>query len=92
MLLLTCLTQNTLLPIYWAFYSIPLFLCMMRYQQFIAYVNLLYIRFRALNKCIERLKLTEFRSSMNLNHTSKFIAHFSHFQNVINVKKTWTHF
>lgn len=33
---LTCLTQNTAFQIYWAYYTIPLFLCVLRYQQFIS--------------------------------------------------------
>lgn len=92
-ILLAWLTQNTKLQIFCAFYTIPLFLCMMRYQQFISYVNLLRIRFEALNECIERLKSTEVHSSMNLIHlndSSKFIANFSHFKNVRNDKNTKT--
>lgn len=92
MMLLTSLTQMVVLKIYWAFYTFPLFLCMMRYQQFISYVNLLYIRFRALNECIERLKSSKFHSSIDSNCTQdlRFIAHFTHFQNEINAKNMET--
>lgn len=38
-----------------AFYAVPLFVCMLRYQQFISFVQLLTDRFKALNHCIESL-------------------------------------
>lgn len=69
MVVLTCLTQDAVLQIYWILYTMPLFLSVMRYQQFISYVNLLYIRFRALNECIEQLKFIEFSHFQNVNNT-----------------------
>lgn len=70
MVVRTCLTQDTLFQVYWAFYTIPLFLCMLRYQQFISYANLLYIRFRALNECIDQLKSTEFAHYQNVGNVA----------------------
>lgn len=87
MVVLTCLMQNTVLQIYWAFYTLPLFLCMMRYQQFISYVNMLHIRFGALNECIEQLKLTEislFKNANNVEDMKTFLIlnQLKHFQRV----------
>lgn len=81
------------LDIYWAFYTVPLFFSVMRYLQFVLYVNLLYIRFEALNECIERLKLTKYRNAMDLNYgngCSKFDAHFSYFQSAMNARHVET--
>lgn len=87
MVVLTCLMQNTVLQIYFAFYTLPLFLCVTRYQQFISYVNLLHIRFRALNECIEQLKLTEISLFKNVNNvedmkTFLILNQLKHFQRV----------
>lgn len=48
---------NKQLFVYWALYTIPLFVCMMRYQQFIAYVNLIYDRYATINEYVGQLTL-----------------------------------
>lgn len=53
------LVQLNVLQIYWLLYTVPLFMCLMRYQQFISYVELLHDRFKVLNQYIESLTMTE---------------------------------
>lgn len=60
--------------VYWTLYTIPLFVCMMRYQQFIAYVNLVYDRFVAINECIVHLTASD---SENSNHMKKSVTKYS---------------
>lgn len=57
--LMASLVQLNILHIYWLLYTVPLFMCLMRYQQFISYVELLHDRFKVLNQYIESLTMTE---------------------------------
>lgn len=57
--------------LYWTIYTIPLFLCMARYQQFITYVNLLHDRYAAINEYVSRLSLHRHKDSKNLETLTK---------------------
>lgn len=47
------------IEVYWTLYAIPLLICVMRYYQFITYVDLLAHRFQAINKFICNLMFND---------------------------------
>lgn len=92
-LLMTNLLSMKLLQNYLGFYTLPLFICMMRYHQFVSYVNLLCVRFSVLNDCIEQLKSTKYHNSTDLNYlnrSSKFFSRFSRFRHATTAKNVET--
>lgn len=49
--------------VYMVFYAIPLFICVMRYHQFISFVNLLCDRFQAINEAVRNLSIEKCKES-----------------------------
>lgn len=70
MLTTAFLVEMPTLRMYWLLYTIPLFICMTRYQQFISYVDLLHDRFKALNKHVETLTLSKHRNQNILSSSN----------------------
>lgn len=58
--------------IYWTFYTIPMFMCMLRYQQFTTYVYLLHDRYHAINEFIKKLVVRP-RNTQRTNNLPQFV-------------------
>lgn len=59
MILSTIVAGMETFQMYFALYTIPLFICLMRYQQFVTYVNLLHDRYAAINEYVGHLTLAK---------------------------------
>lgn len=82
MAIMSWLVGMHILRTYFAFYTIPLFMCVMRYHQFISYVDLLHGRYKAINACVESFTLTELRNQKKSNplKNPKNDTHFTYGQ------------
>lgn len=75
MLAMTTVADMELLQVYWSLYTIPLFVCVMRYHQFILYVNQLHHRYEVLNNIIECLTLKKLPRDHFDSTCSKMFLH-----------------
>lgn len=74
-LIMTCMVGLPFLQVFWALYTIPLFICLMRYQQFISYVDLLHDRYKVLNQYIESLYLKNKSTETDIEDSTTLIKH-----------------
>lgn len=68
--------------LFWTLYIIPLFVCMMRYQQFTSYVHLMHDRYKAINDHMERSMIIKpyHGSTPNDTQNLKNVVHIVHSQ------------
>lgn len=68
--------------VFWALYLIPLFVCMIRYQQFNCYVRLIYDRYKAINDHVERLLIIKNRENSTSDNSPNLtnLVHIVHSQ------------
>lgn len=72
--------EMSLFLVFCALYAVPLFVCTIRYEQFISYVDLITYRFHLINKCIKTLILKKtFDDVKTLEKFPQFVYNRSFF-------------